>query len=391
MFRSTGGAARLRRTQALARLHRGAAETRPLRAAVRPRFCGGSSDAAESSDGGGEHGYKSIRDLMAVASKDHDVHWLRQALQFAIQLELFTIPPYLTAMWSIKQDAHRGQVVRANIAEIAQMEMIHMGLACNLLTAIDGTPRFANANACPKYPSELPGNVHPGLIVRLYPLSKCLVEHVFMEIEKPDFEPLAYYDGEMYPTIGAFYNAIMDAFAALDAKEISGDRQLEYDKNDVITLTKVTSKRDAIRAITRIKEQGEGTESSPYFGPPGTGMAHYYRFGEIFCGRQLARDCLGNWSYTGKPLEFPGPDDIYPMAPIPPGGYEESEDFDDAYSALLRKLQAAWEIGSPDGQTLLDQAVIDMTSLYDLAKPLFEKELPDTPGWTYGPSFVFRN
>src|SRR5262245_41189128 len=43
-----------------------------------------------------------IVELMEVAPADHDLPWLKEALQAAVQLEFATIPPYLCAMWSVK-------------------------------------------------------------------------------------------------------------------------------------------------------------------------------------------------------------------------------------------------------------------------------------------------
>jgi len=42
-------------------------------------------------------------------------------------------------------------------------EMLHMTLACNLLIAIGGSPKLANANFIPPYPSDLPGTRNTGL------------------------------------------------------------------------------------------------------------------------------------------------------------------------------------------------------------------------------------
>lgn len=49
-----------------------------------------------------------IVELMQVPSSQHDLVWLKEALQAAIELELATLPPYLCAMWSIK--AGEGEV-----------------------------------------------------------------------------------------------------------------------------------------------------------------------------------------------------------------------------------------------------------------------------------------
>ena len=39
---------------------------------------------------------------MKVNSRDRDSGWLKESLQAAIELELSTLPPYLCAMWSIR-------------------------------------------------------------------------------------------------------------------------------------------------------------------------------------------------------------------------------------------------------------------------------------------------
>src|SRR3954447_18309533 len=46
-----------------------------------------------------------IIDLMRVSPADHDLEWLKSSLQAAVELEMATIPPYLCAMWSIKDPA----------------------------------------------------------------------------------------------------------------------------------------------------------------------------------------------------------------------------------------------------------------------------------------------
>src|SRR5262245_57028318 len=50
--------------------------------------------------------------------------WLQNALQSAITLEFATLPPYLTALWSIKNET---DPVAISIREVVQEEMQHMG------------------------------------------------------------------------------------------------------------------------------------------------------------------------------------------------------------------------------------------------------------------------
>ncbi len=46
-----------------------------------------------------------IFELMRVPESEHDLDWLKESLQAAIKLEFATLPPYLAALWSIKQDS----------------------------------------------------------------------------------------------------------------------------------------------------------------------------------------------------------------------------------------------------------------------------------------------
>lgn len=108
-----------------------------------------------STPGLDEHG--GIRELML--EPEHDQAWLTRALQMAIKLEHATLPPYLCAMWSIK---NTGDPVHDTIRKIVVDEMFHMGLACNLLTTIGGTPILHDPQFIPKYPGRLPGGVRPG-------------------------------------------------------------------------------------------------------------------------------------------------------------------------------------------------------------------------------------
>src|SRR5262249_3751041 len=111
---------------------------------------------------------RSLQALMAVPREEHNSAWLREALQRAIELELFPIPPYLCAMWSIKSQSGP---VDNRLRGIVVEEMYHFGLACNMLNAIGGSPQVNTDGAMPKYPRSLPGDVHPGLTLGLEKLS----------------------------------------------------------------------------------------------------------------------------------------------------------------------------------------------------------------------------
>jgi ferritin-like protein len=64
----------------------------------------------------------------------------REHLQWAIELEHSTIPPYLCALYSIEpsQNSEATELVSSVLFE----EMLHMTLAANLLNAVGGRPQF---------------------------------------------------------------------------------------------------------------------------------------------------------------------------------------------------------------------------------------------------------
>src|SRR5262249_45232914 len=111
-----------------------------------------------------------LSDHLAVAPSQRDMDWLLSALQCAIELEHATIPLYLSAMFSLQVHGH---TVYNLIRRVAMEELVHMAIACNMLAALDGTPRIKALT--PKFPSD-------GLA--LAKLSKRQVQN-FKRIEMP--------------------------------------------------------------------------------------------------------------------------------------------------------------------------------------------------------------
>ena len=65
-----------------------------------------------------------------------------------------------------------------------------MGLACNLLAAISGSPLIADAALVPKYPGPLPWGIRPGLEVPLRERTR-LAGPVLHGVEYPQHGPVA--------------------------------------------------------------------------------------------------------------------------------------------------------------------------------------------------------
>ena len=254
--------------------------------------------------------------------------------------------------------------------------MLHLGLACNMLAAIDGEPQIT----APSFPGPLPGGVRPGLTVYLAGLSRELLEDVFMPIELPE-HPVAEF--ESFPTIGAFYDAISAAFAALfpSDHQFSTTNQVGPFSIGDETLTVLKSLDEVQSAITTIKEQGEGTSTSPDVPQFDDELAHYYRFGEILHGKKLI-EVDGQWEYAGDAIAFP---DCYPVRQVPADGYPGGpgmQTFDQTYKLLIGQLQTAWT-GQPAS---LGDAVGTMFTLTSNAQDIVTQPLPGGSG-NYGPDF----
>lgn len=112
-------------------------------------------------------------------------------------------------------------------------------------------------------------------------------------------------------------------------------------------------------------------------------LAHYYKFAEIYHGRQL-KNIQGEWRYEGDKIPFP---EVFPMARVPMEGYPDSPEavaFDQLYTTLLHQLQAAWATGNQDQ---LDEAIfVTMPRLGGPARKLMQMPL-DAGGLSYGPCF----
>ncbi|MEV7777246.1 ferritin-like protein [Kitasatospora sp. NPDC088351] len=338
-----------------------------------------------------------IVQLMNIPEEDWTGQELKDALQRAIMLELSTIPPYATALWSIT-DPDNSQPVRHTIREIVFDEMSHFGLVCNMLTSIGGTVVLTDPATVPKYPGELPGGVNPGLEVFLSGLTRESAG-LFSDIEKPE-NPLAFAaDGN---TIGAFYQRIVNVFPNF-AHLLTGQRQVSFPLgsshgagNDIVPMNTID---DVLKALDIIRTQGEGTDASPdnpFPGAPGE-LAHYYAFKEIAVGRKLVQNP------TTKKFEFTGPDlplpDAHPVARVPAGGWANDpgnkpdqatadllHTFDQQYSDMLRALEQAWGVAGSDS---LFQAIGLMGQLRGTAQQINGVKLPADPRFTYGPEWLF--
>jgi Ferritin-like len=281
---------------------------------------------------------------------------LQEALLLAMQLEFSTIPPYLCAQWSIDPNNDPSDVSDM-IQAIVVQEMFHFALAGNMLTAIGGLPQVADTDFIPTYPTHtLPGDIAQVLAVDLQRLSTDQLM-VFMQIELPEFPPveLAAKLAQGPATVGAFYTTLAAGFNAVNPQIVPGAHAVRMGE-----AVPITSIADALAAIQRIQEEGEGTPSSPdQPTPDGKQLAHYYVFKGIRDGKALD---------TGFPITMPKAFSFTPSSAIP----NPSSAFNQALTQLLQALQNCWVNGArPNIGAMNDLETLGVNLIQQGIRPQF--------------------
>jgi hypothetical protein len=323
-----------------------------------------------------------------------------KSLQDALRLEHATLPLYLYTFYSL--DRTKNSTIANIIWSVIMEEMLHMALVCNIINALNGTPRINDPGLVPQYPGPLPGGVESDLRVHLAPYSADQLA-AFLQIEQPehplDFR-LAAAAAQPPQTIGLFYREIEKQIVALGNGAFVNPPRNQIGSDVIDNAVTVTNVQTASQAIDLIVEQGEGTETEPGE-VVGGGFAHYYRFMQVQKGRTLQPnpDAPPNappdqkFIYSGAPITldasgvFQAPRDPK-AADYPPGSPMRAamDDFNATYSNLLNLLQQAFT-GAPDLLQFGGAAIDAMTELNRKALALMKTATPG--GGVLGPSFEY--
>ena len=342
-------------------------------------------------------------------SRVKDIVQLRALLQSAVQLELTTIPPYLCALYSLKEGTNREST--AVIQSVVMEEMLHMVLAANVLNAIGGKPIVNTKDFVPSYPVNLE---KLGLIVDLEKFAGSSIDQ-FIDIERPDTKPndqprpgcQAF---DEFHSIGQFYEQIELGLIDLSQKGniFTGnpDHQIgpEHYYGGGGNLLRVTNLATARLALKEIIGQGEGIPYSVWESKgvnPGRAayleMAHFYRFLEIREKRRYS----GTEKIVRGSKKPPDPKgevlpvswkDVYPMRKNPKmadlthdsEALEMAKAFNRTYMDLLNNLHETMN-GKPE-QMLKSVGI--MYSLKYQAIELMKTPIPGSDE-TIGPTFEF--
>jgi hypothetical protein len=316
-------------------------------------------------------------------------------LQAALTLEHLTIPPYLTAMYTLHPGTNRPAfyAVRAVVME----EMLHMALVANVLNAVDGRPLVAHSRFVTGYPARLPYSKDRFPVALRHFGDKAL--ETFLRIEHPQYvaEPPGHpsvADDDGWTSVGQFYTTIRRGLIRLTRelgeKEVfRGDRRRqlgpEHFYNSGGELFPVTGLASALEALRVITEQGEGADRTIHdsndrcFGEARE-PAHYFRFNELYRRRSYGPYDTPASGPTGPAIAV-DQEAVYRIDPAartahyPAGSAvrRASDRFNETYAGLLCLLERAFT-GEPER---LGETVPVMAELRGTAAGLYRNPHPD--------------
>ena len=346
-------------------------------------------------------------------SKITTIEDLHAYLYAALQLEHATIPPYMTALYSLHNGSNSAawHILRVVVVE----EMLHLALAANVLNAVGGSPDLTRPDFVPAYPAYLPSG-EKDFEVDIQSFSAETVE-TFLDIERPAKAPtperrlvprsrrgghllaasptdpgMQYYSiGEFYAEIARGLKHLDEEYARQGRKLFIGDRRRQVTPEFFYSgggePIVVTGLESALRAVDFIAGQGEGLGGGIY--DTEDELAHYYRFQQLKLGRYYQKGdqpdqpsgpaLWVDWSTVYPVLKNATLDDY-------PTGSElrkVAAEFNETYAGFLSFLTKAFT-GQPE---LLLEAVPEMFRLRDEMSRLMRNPIPGRPGVHAAPTF----
>ena len=307
----------------------------------------------------------------------HDLH---QHLQHAVDVEFWTIPLYLTALYSIKglkavQPSGYPDAAKL-VQSVAIQEMLHLELICNISNALGYAPRFhppryREAHSIPFiHPRQdaLPSHLH-GYRCEPGALDESRLK-LFCAIELPDTPREIRWEHESsYDSIAMMYAALTKGVALQwDASFVGPARNTrqkasfkEYHPRSGRHhgfSQKVHSLDDALRAMDAIVEQGEGANSTRVpvdFRPPSLeegkefdpgwfrgDLSHYHKFSILLHHREKLPEV---------------------HAVVPGAGSDAAQaEVQLRYRRFLSELEASFSADGPDMTPTFWDAMFGLTS-----------------------------
>ena len=325
---------------------------------------------------------------------------LQEQLQTAAQIEFYTIPLYLTTLYSFVNNCNIEAVEL--MRSVVLQEMLHFTQIANMLVSTGKFPTIDNESFAPIYPHQgLPGCVLPNLYISLKRASLQHIYYTFMGIETPAETLVVDPPVQSSDTIGEFYDEIKMCINQLYDEGIQvfnpdrNDLQVQWPWNssDVGELMIVDSLESALQTIDQIVTQGEGASLMSPIDLSTNTLAHFYRLEEIVCQHRLKKMDELHYAYTGDPIPFDAYG-VWPMRDNPSAStlirnsncYTEAKAFHHIYRSLLRVLQDTFS-GNPKA---ISDAVGLMEALKVHTKRLMWVKYHTDSDTTCGPAFDYE-
>lgn len=341
----------------------------------------------------------------SLAANAPDKTALQQAAQLALQVEFATIPVYLTGLYSIADVSSPAyQLLRSVVME----EMFHVNQAANLVVALGALPQLTGA-AVPVYPGYLPhANPNTTPLLGLYRASQEVFQNVFAAIENP--APAGappqpdHYDG-----IAQLYEALSAAIVSYPGDPFDSPAPNGRQRTDIYlgkfggTVLEVNNRETALKGITQIVRQGEGSV------PPGQPLVptepygaynHYGKrtdgtYGPIL-GTPLELSHFVKFRHVAQADGFPS---TLPITSNPredqftnPRAVGLSQAFNTAYSLMLQAFERTFQRGQDPyfGQVLtLMHQVLPQLALALMNTPA-QQEGNASVGPNAAPTWLYR-
>ncbi|KAH9957775.1 ferritin-like-domain-containing protein [Russula dissimulans] len=253
-------------------------------------------------------------------------------------IELTTIPLYLYAVYSIK-DEGAGINVRNQIRGIFRQEMLHLALAGNLLSALNGSLDLYDFEVIPRFPGKI---LYDEVELSLDRTNRESLDR-FTKLEAPYEAPIHTLDVETtvipdYCSIGDFYRHLDLALERRPESDFINNQDLQFTENDFRyngELTVITSKSVAKAKLDLIVQQGEGADIVNFYT-----SSHYVIFRDL--AEKATTWDLYNVRKNPKTSDYKGLGNPKDYA------YTLSLTFDATYCYLLQNIQRVWAKGEAE-------------------------------------------
>lgn len=277
---------------------------------------------------------------------------VRKLAQFAVSVEIYTLPFYLTALASIKDTSHPAYT---NILSVCMEEMLHLELVANLCLAIGTVPNFTAPNydkPVPLDPNDPETGDHGLIKATLGSLNQTTL-NTMLDIETPEeFEEPASSILPPYSSIGQMYKALWQGIKYIGWDNLYVGNTTNQQSMFTTSFSQtISSFKEAHVAIHTINEQGEGKAMNPVPQQPFT--IEQFPIPEK---NQLTTDendpgALHKYAHYGRFIDIQhivniyGFPDVYPVIvsnPLSPAQQEALEKLQTDFTTFITNLNELW-------------------------------------------------